>query len=514
MRFVWVLLAAVCVAVAPAVMAAGRARHVVVMVWDGMRPDFVSEQNTPTLWKLAHEGVWFENHHAVYPSATEVNGTAIATGAYPAHDGIIANREYRPAMDPLAIVHTEAETTVRRGDELSGGHYLRTPTVAELLQQKGMKTVVAGAKAIALLHDRAERKSGAADVTLFAGETLPADALARITAANGSWPETNDTNITKNDWTTGAVIDPLWKSGVPEFTVIWLNEPDASQHKSGPGSAGALAGMKNADDNLARVLNALDEKKVRDKTDIMVVSDHGFSTVLSVVDVADSLQAAGFNAKREFKSRPGKDEIMVAGNGGSVLFYVNGHDSKLTRQLVTFLQNWPHTGVIFTRQWVEGTFTLAQVNVDSPNAPDVMISMRWTAATNDTGTAGMMISDLYTYGPGQGLHGTLSRYDMHNTLVADGPDFRDTVVDHLPSGNVDIAPTVLWIFGVKQPKSMDGRVLSEALWNADVPLKSYEPQHLQATRETDKSVWHQYLNVSVVNGVVYLDEGNGYQTAR
>jgi len=31
-------------------------RHVVVVVWDGMRPDFVSERNSPTLWKLARAG--------------------------------------------------------------------------------------------------------------------------------------------------------------------------------------------------------------------------------------------------------------------------------------------------------------------------------------------------------------------------------------------------------------------------------------------------------------------------
>jgi len=34
-------------------------RHIVVVVWDGMRPDFVSEKTTPTLWKLAGEGVTF-----------------------------------------------------------------------------------------------------------------------------------------------------------------------------------------------------------------------------------------------------------------------------------------------------------------------------------------------------------------------------------------------------------------------------------------------------------------------
>src|SRR5437762_4321142 len=34
-------------------------RHVVIVVWDGMRPDFVNKDNTTALWKLAQEGVIF-----------------------------------------------------------------------------------------------------------------------------------------------------------------------------------------------------------------------------------------------------------------------------------------------------------------------------------------------------------------------------------------------------------------------------------------------------------------------
>src|SRR5437867_11825299 len=74
-------------------------RHIVLIVWDGMRPDFVSEEFTPALWKLAQEGVVFRNHHAVYPSSTNVNGTALATGVYPNHSGLVANHEYRPEID-------------------------------------------------------------------------------------------------------------------------------------------------------------------------------------------------------------------------------------------------------------------------------------------------------------------------------------------------------------------------------------------------------------------------------
>src|SRR5437764_982075 len=78
--------------------AAAPEKHVVVVVWDGMRPDFVTEQNAPTLWKLAQSGVFFQNHHSVYPSATIVNGTAIVTGNSPSHDAILANRDLFPAL--------------------------------------------------------------------------------------------------------------------------------------------------------------------------------------------------------------------------------------------------------------------------------------------------------------------------------------------------------------------------------------------------------------------------------
>jgi len=117
--------------------AAGSAGHVVVIVWDGMRPDFISQEHTPALWQLAQDGVRFANHHAVYPSSTEVNGTAIATGAYPQNGGIIANSEYRPGINPLKAVDTQDVTTIRKGDNASDMHYLLRATVAETLAVDG-----------------------------------------------------------------------------------------------------------------------------------------------------------------------------------------------------------------------------------------------------------------------------------------------------------------------------------------------------------------------------------------
>src|ERR1700694_882442 len=96
-------------------------RHVVVVVWDGMRPDFVTAENTPALWQLAQEGVIFRNHHAVYPSATNVNGTALVTGVYPEHNGILANHVYRPEIDAKKPIDVEAGAVVEKGDLWSAG---------------------------------------------------------------------------------------------------------------------------------------------------------------------------------------------------------------------------------------------------------------------------------------------------------------------------------------------------------------------------------------------------------
>jgi arylsulfatase A-like enzyme len=105
---------------------------------------------------------------------------------------------------------------------------------------------------------------------------------------------------------------------------------------------------------------------------------------------------------------------------------------------------------------------------------------------------------------------SLSAFDMHATLVAAGPHFRSGV-DTLASGNVDVAPTVLWILGIQPPRSMDGRILSEALSIKAPKIRSFEPGHIEASAKQSNATWTQYLNYTEVNGARYLDEGNGRQ---
>jgi arylsulfatase A-like enzyme len=448
-------------------------------------------------------------------SATEVNGTAIATGAYPVNSGIMANKEYRPAINPLAPVGTESPQAMREGDRLTKGHYLSRPTIAEILHNAGHTTAVAGTKPVVLLHDRKERDSEyPLGKLLYYDKTLPTNTWERLIQELGPYPANARPNAGRDQWTTRALIGPLWKAGVPKFSLLWLSEPDYSQHDTGVGSAIARAALNSSDRNLARVLAELDQRGLRDKTDVLVVSDHGFSTIAKPVDVARVLQNAGFNAARQFTNRVAIDDILVVSNGGATLLYAIGRNAKLIRRVVDFLQTQEFTGVLFTRNRCAGAFALDQAFINTPEAPDVVIGLRWSPDRSSNGTPGLVFYDGSDRKAGEGMHVTLSRFDMHNTLIASGPDFRRGFVDELPTGNVDVAPTILWILGITPPQPMDGRVLTEALTIDGPKVGTPKTTRLEAKNPQEKFIWRQYLKRTELNGVVYLDEGNGAAESR
>src|SRR5437899_6812724 len=138
----FLLLAIVVLAGGTSIYPASETRHIVLVVWDGMRPDFVTEKYAPTLEKLTHNGVRFRNHHAVYPTATDVNGAALATGCYPNRNGLAANLEFRPVINSRQCIDMGDPDSIKRGGEISGSKYLAVPTFVELLRAAGKKVAL------------------------------------------------------------------------------------------------------------------------------------------------------------------------------------------------------------------------------------------------------------------------------------------------------------------------------------------------------------------------------------
>ncbi|HZE13240.1 MAG TPA: alkaline phosphatase family protein [Chthoniobacterales bacterium] len=487
-------------------------RHVVVLVWDGMRPDFIDEHNTPALWKLAHDGVRFLHHHSVYVTATNVNGAALATGVYPNRNSLLANREFRPQIDPLNPFENAEESVIKKADEVTGGKYIASPTVAEIVRAAGRRTAVVGTKSVAFLHDRHNEWTTAIPAKQhypkFAAAPMPASLREEMFRLLGPFAiEPSNTEEQRNTYATRALTDVMWRDGVPAFSLLWLSQPDKTQHDFAPGADVSLAAVGSSDRNLALVLDALEKKDARKNTDVFVVSDHGFSTIERAVDFPAELRKAGFDATTAFKETPKRGQIMVVGNGGTILFYVIDHDRDVTARLVEWLQRSDFAGVILAREKFEGTFSLETARVNTAFAPDVMVALRWSPKPNRFGAPGEITADN-ARAPGEASHASLSEYDVHNTLVAAGPDFRQNLTSSLPSSNVDIAPTVLRILGLPPPQKFDGRVLVEAMEEKAEGTEALS-KTIQATRKFPAGEWQQHLRVSLVGETVYIDEGNG-----
>jgi hypothetical protein len=136
------------------------------------------------------------------------------------------------------------------------------------------------------------------------------------------------------------------------------------------------------------------------------------------------------------------------------------------------------------------------------------MAFRWNEKKNQFGVPGMIDAD-WQRGAGKGTHATLSRFDMHNTLIAAGADFYHGKVSDLPSGNVDLAPTILRILGIRARQQLDGRILSEAMINIDAPGLKPETKTIEAAKDFQSGSWRQSLQISRVGSTIYFDEGNG-----
>src|SRR5262245_54309837 len=98
-----------------------------LIVLDGLRPDYVTADIMPNLYALGQRGVVFQNHHSVYPTVTRVNASSIATGTYPASHGLMGNTVFFPAVDATRFLDTSERANLLKINESENGR-LQTVT--------------------------------------------------------------------------------------------------------------------------------------------------------------------------------------------------------------------------------------------------------------------------------------------------------------------------------------------------------------------------------------------------
>ena len=136
---------------------------------------------------------------------------------------------------------------------------------------------------------------------------------------------------------------------------------------------------------------------------------------------------------------------------------------------------------------------LELLGIDGPRAPDIVASLAWSdeVAAGLPGTAPSPPRLVVN-------HGTISPYELRNTLVAHGPDFRSGWRNPTPVGNIDVAPTLTHLLQLDPGTLFDGRVLHEAL--RDGPAEPPE--------------WHTTEHATALERVLIEHVGDTWYIAR
>ena len=337
--------------------------------------------------------------------------------------------------------------------------------------------------------------------------TIPSAIQDYIENTFGEWPAETLPNLPRYERAMNIFLEYVLGDISPEIALIWSSEPDKSQHMYGVGAEESNQALRESDEQFGRLVQFIESHSMEDETNLMIVSDHGYSTIIDSIDLENQLEGAGFI----LGSRNG--EVLVAPNGGSALLYVGNSDSGVSERLVEWITSQSWCGTVLTSDRVgkiEGTLPLSLIGCDGPRSPDITVSFKWTSDSNENGFPGFVFS---TGGiGGQGQHGSMSRYEMNNTLICSGPAFKTGARLISPTGNIDVMPTALDLLGLPVPANISGRILKEGYCQYNDPVVANSENHVASrTLEVDgkETTYTQEIAISKVGSSVYLDEGNG-----
>src|SRR3954452_20720356 len=420
MRSKIVLLAAGLTALTATALAQDNApRNLILFVPDGLRGRIVTPQTAPAMAEVRDKGVNFRNSHSLFPTFTTANASAMGPGHYLGDTGDFSNTIYTgyPVAHANGTVtpFLEVNPVILDVDEHFGGDFLNEETALKLARERGYSTAAIGKVGPTLIFDHTDKigadglhsividdATGGKNGVPLSQEMQDALTKAQLPLTTPPRGDNGKSGDAKTPGTTAAnvpqqaymadvatkVVLPMFKArNKPFVLVFWSRDPDGSQHNTGdslntitPGINGptSLAGIKNADNNLAQLRKTLDELGLAASTNIIISSDHGFSTISKesktspaakmsfddtpkdflplgfvAIDLAKALKLPLFDPNNKnaavadnahpkagngvLGKDPTKPDVVIATNGGSDLVYLTNKDKKLAGRIIKAL---------------------------------------------------------------------------------------------------------------------------------------------------------------------------------
>jgi predicted AlkP superfamily pyrophosphatase or phosphodiesterase len=427
-------------------------RHVVLISVDGLAAYLLDDPKAPlpTIRKLAREGTVVDGGMRVSnPSVTWPNHTTLVTGVRPEKHGVLANGVLvRGAPGAPVFVDPKKDK-----DDL-----VRVPTLFDRAHAAGLTT--------ADVNWPCTRASKALD------DSLP-DAPEQITHMTprlrddllrlGLLADTSDKGFLA---LTGAGRDYVWTEAAchilrerkPNLLVLHLLNVDSTHHAEGAQSPPGYTANAYADMCVSRVVAALEEAGLRERTTIFIVADHGFTLTPKGVCPNVVLRQQGYLKVTANKISEAQVHVVPEGGVGLVYCTTPGQvDLAKVERLLAELEGVAE--VVRPERFSE--FGLPHPREYS-QAPDLLLVAKDGYAIAGTATGEAAVAAGTEARVSAGSHGFVSTLKKMNALcVLSGRGVRRGA--HLPEiENIDIAPTIAQILGLANFPA-DGKVLTAAL---------------------------------------------------
>ncbi|NUN68741.1 MAG: alkaline phosphatase family protein [Bacteroidetes bacterium] len=371
----------------------------ILISFDGFRWDYIERGLSPTLDSLRTAGVTARSLQPVNPTKTFPNHLAIVTGMYPEDHGIIqndfwdrdANRRFRisdtvEVRDPRWYTGEAVWETARKAGKSTASYFWpgselndeqRRPQHFEAYdQQRPYPVRVAGVLRWLALPEK-ER---------------------------------------------------------PDLVLLYFDAVDTHGHQSGPSSSQVNNAIAVVDSALRSLVNGLRRLSMADRTNIIVVSDHGMSEIVPERTMSIDHILSGERYRTQWNG------TMIGVES------LDGRDTALVRKLRSALSG---KAEVFLKKDIPSSYRFSR----NRNIPPVMVFARngWSILPTTVSSG-----DLLNYG--RGSHGYDSEsQEMHGIFVAGGPAFR--------SGSrtgtirtIDVHPLLCRVLGIRPHSASAGEV--------------------------------------------------------
>ena len=466
---------------------------VLLVVFDGLRPDLIRSDVTPNLVRFSAMGTRMPKARSVFPSETRVCTASVATGCHPRSHGLVANRMFHP-LDATRRVETAHAAQLRDLEQATGKPVIERPGLSDLLAAAGQVLAVFSSGSTGQTFALAPRADALGQIVVSGHGPEACSAAGRAILARVEPPPAAPQ--ARAVW-----IADIWRQTMlpapPAASVLWLCEPDTSAHYQGLDSPGNREALRAADAAFGRILDDWQDGPQADWLQIIVASDHGHVTIDGQCDLRSLLDVPALAGCQ-----------IVGGSSGAI--HVPGAGSDQIAEVAGFLmqQDWiANVLTVETAELPHGALPHSAALIDHRRTGHVLYTLRNSRAAALSGLPGRsLIDDKAGLADGGGTHGGLNAREMATVLMLAGSRIKPGGVSNWPAGLIDIAPTVLALLGVPGAVSMDGRVLGEVLEGGVEPTDSRSPETWEASSGRPGG-FAQRVGRMRVGRHVWIDEG-------